>query len=355
VLIGKREVGDDAPCFITFEAGPTHNGVESAKALIDAAANAGADAIKFQIFDPGRLVSDRQLPFCYTRLVDERSGQTEEVTEPLYDILLRRYLKKSEWIEVKAHADAQDLEFFATVGFPEDIALVNELGCQSIKIASADVDHAPLIRDAALTGMSIQLDTGNATLGELENAVDICHAVGNRDVVIHQCPSGYPARLESIQLNMIPTLRRVFPECVIAYSDHTPDHDMDIGAVALGAQLVEKTITLDKTQRSPEHIMSLEPAEMRDFVRRIRELETALGGTRRALDSHQRNSRKAMRRSVHIAEDLVPGNKLSEGVLDYRRPGDGIPIDSLPRILGRTLRVSKARGDRLDWADIDWS
>lgn len=355
MLIGKREVGDKAPCFITFEAGPTHNGVESAKALIDAAADTGADAIKFQIFDPDRLVSDRQLPFGYTRLVDKRSGQTEEVTEPLYEILLRRYLKKDDWVKVKAHADARGLEFFATVGFPEDIGLVTELGCQSIKIASADVDHAPLIRDAALTGMSVQLDTGNATLGELENAVNICHAAGNRDVVIHQCPSGYPARLESIQLNMIPTLRRVFPECIIAYSDHTPDHDMDIAAVALGAHLVEKTITLDKTQRSPEHIMSLEPAEMRDFVRRIRDLETALGGTRRSLDSHQRNSRKAMRRSVHVAEDLVPGDKLSESVLEYRRPGYGIPMDSLPQILGRTVRVSKTKGERLDWPDIDWS
>lgn len=353
VSIGGKPIGEGLPCFITFEAGPTHNGVSSAKALIDAAADAGADAIKFQLFDPDRLVADRALTFSYTTLIDKISWETETVTEPLYDILMRRHLTREDWILVKNHADHRGLAFFATVGFDEDIRLVESLGCHSIKIASADVDHAPLIRNAAQTGLCIQLDTGNATLGELERAVDICHSVGNRNIVIHQCPSGYPARLESIQLNMIRSLKTVFSDCAIAYSDHTPDHDMDIAAVALGAHLIEKTITLDKEQRSPEHIMSLEPSEMVGFVKRIRDLETALGGSRRIILDEQESARLRMRRSIHLGQDVKAGAVLSEGLLDYRRPGTGISISSLPQILNKRMRQDKSKGDRLNWSDIE--
>ncbi len=352
--IGDKQLGSGNPCFITFEAGPTHDGVDSAKALIDAAVEAGGDAIKFQIFDPNRLVADRKLMFSYTALVDKNSGRTEEVSEPLYDILKRRHLEKAQWKEVKSYADQRGLQFFATVGFDEDVDLVVSLGCTSIKIASADVDHLPLIRRVARTGLSIQLDTGNSTLGELESAVRAASECGNENIVIHQCPSGYPARLESINLRMLKSLKVLFPECGVAYSDHTPDHDMDIAAVALGADLIEKTITLDKTTRSPEHIMSLEPWEMTDFVKRIRDVEKALGSTRRMITSEQDAARRQMRRSIHIGVDLEDGAEITEEVLDFRRPGDGMPVSMLEKLMGKKLLRHKSAGERLDWADVDW-
>jgi len=126
VRFGRRKVGDGEPCFITFEAGPTHNGLESAKRLVTLASEAGADAIKFQILDPDRLVEDKKQLFSYEILVNKKTGKTEQVTEPLYDILCRRALSKDEWREIKRHSDSMNLAFFATVGFDDEVELVEQ-------------------------------------------------------------------------------------------------------------------------------------------------------------------------------------------------------------------------------------
>lgn len=326
VKFGEQKVGDGEPRFITFEAGPTHDGLKSAKRLVTLAAETGADAIKFQIFDPDRLVADKKQPFSYDVLTDRETGKTETITEPLYDILCRRCLSEDEWREVKRHSDSLGLAFFATVGFEDDIDLLVELGCDSIKIASADVNHFPLIRQVARTGMCIQMDTGNATLGEIEAAVDIIREESNNNIIIHQCPSGYPARLESINLNIIPTLKRLFPYPV-AFSDHTPGWEMDIAAVALGANLLEKTITEDRTTRSVEHIFSLEPQEMQAFIKKIREVEVALGNPRRILCQAEKEKRLNVRRSVYLKESVKKGQKFGGAIVEFRRPGFGISPD----------------------------
>jgi len=351
VSFGKRNVGDNEPCFITFEAGPTHNGLDSAKQLVSFASAAGADAVKFQIMDPDRLVADRKQPFSYEVLVDRKSGKTETVTEPLYDILCRRALRPEEWKELKRHSDTLGLSFFATVFFDDELELLEELGCNSIKIASADVNHWPLIRKAARSGMCVQLDTGNATIGEIEEAVDIIVSEGNQNIIIHNCPSGYPARLESINLNLIPTLKQLFPY-PIGFSDHTPGWDMDIAAVALGADLVEKTITEDRTTRSVEHIMSLEPGDMKVFVRKIRELEIALGQSRRILHPDELQKRKAYRRSAFLKKPVAKGQSVSIADIEFRRPGYGISPNEFEKLRGATFSKSLAAGHMLRFEDL---
>jgi N,N'-diacetyllegionaminate synthase len=352
VIFGERYVGDGAPCFITFEAGATHSGLESAKRLVNLAAGAGGDAVKFQIFDPDRLVADKKLLFSYEVLVDRETGKTEQVTEPLYDILCRRYLTEAEWREVKQLSDAKQLAFFATVGFAEDIELLVKLGCDSVKIASADVNHFPLLRQAARTGMCLQMDTGNATLGEIEAAIDVIRAEGNDNVIIHHCPSGYPARLESINLNIIPSLKRLFP-FPIAFSDHTPGWEMDIAAVALGANLLEKTITENRLTRSVEHIFSLESQDMPKFVNQIRQLETALGSTRRVLHPAEREKRNSVRRSVYLGEPVRKGQKLAAAAVEFRRPGFGIGPDQYESLLDFTFRRDLPAGHQLSFGDIE--
>lgn len=354
VKFGTREVGDGAPCFITFEAGPTHDGLESAKRLVTMAAKAGADAVKFQILDPDRLVADRKMEFTYDVLVNRETGETETVSEPLYDILCRRSMPKDQWQAVKRHSDEQGLAFFATVGFEDEIELLEDLGCHSIKIASADVNHVPLIRRAARTGMCLQLDTGNSSIGEIEEAVDIIRAEGNENIIIHHCPSGYPARLESINLNVIPTLKRMFP-IPIAYSDHSPGWDMDLAAIAMGANLVEKTITEDRMTRSVEHVMSLDPDQMAGFIRAIRDVETAMGSPRRILQPAEREKRLAIRRSAYLKRDLPTGHTLTEDDIEFRRPGFGIPPSAVDMIFGHTLTVEKTNGQRLEWSDLDFT
>jgi N,N'-diacetyllegionaminate synthase len=349
--INGMPVGDGHPCFITFEAGPTHQGLESAKKLAQYAKDAGGSAIKFQVFDPLRLVADPDLPFTYQILKNRHSEELETVTESLRDILLRRQLKLSEWRELKRYCDEIGLAFFATACFHEDVDFLVEIGCHSIKIASADVNHLPFLRYAAKTGLCIQLDTGMASIGEMEVAVDVIRAEGNNNIIVHHCPSGYPAHLESINLRAIPTIKQVFG-CPVAFSDHSIGWDMDIAAVAVGANMIEKTITEDRTTRSVEHVMSLEPSDMNSFVMKIREIEVALGSTRRVLSEVERKKRDAIRRSIHMIHDVPPGHVISEADLDYRRPGTGITPDRLPEVVGKIIKNPKTTGSRLEWDDL---
>jgi len=351
IRIGNKKIGDGNPCFITYEAGPTHDGVKSAKRLIQYAADAGADAIKFQIFDPDKLISDKKQLFSYGVLKDRGSGEIETIEEPLYDLFVRRSLTHGQWKEVKEFSDQCGLAFFATVGFEEEVELLEELSCDSIKIASADVNHYPLLKRAAKTGMCIQLDTGMATLGEIEGAIDVIHREGNKSIIIHQCPSGYPARVESINLNIIPTLKRMFPYPV-AFSDHTPGMEMDIAAVALGANLIEKTITESRVTRSVEHMMSIEPRDMKKFICKIRELEIALGTNRREMSLEEVANRDKIRRSIFVMTDAKAGEKLCNCNIEFRRPGFGISPDKFDLVKDAELKTDVSAGKILLMRDL---
>lgn len=351
VDLAGRQVGDGHPCFIVYEAGPTHDSLSSAKKLVQMAADAGADAVKFQLVDPDRLVADKQQLFSYDVLVDRETGKTETVSEPLYDILCRRVLSPDEWRELKRFSDELGLAFFVTVNFDEDLDFVRDMKCDSLKIASADVTHLPLIRKAARTGVCIQLDTGNSTLGEIEMAVDAILAEGNANVIIHQCPSGYPARLESINLRVIPTLKQMFG-CPVAYSDHTPGWDMDVAALVIGANMVEKTISADRTTPSVEHIMSLEPPELEQFVSVIRDVEIALGSPRRLMDDEEREKRLAIRRSVFLSGDVQAGSRLSQAAVEFRRPGFGLPPDQYERLGDAEFRHDLPAGHMIKISDL---
>jgi len=355
VRIGDKIIGDGNPCFITFEAGPTHSGLESAKRLTRLAAEAGADAIKFQMLDADRLMADKEKPFSYGILVDRESGRVETKTESLYEILKRRELEPEEWRELADYAHGLGIAFFCTACFEDEIDLLCEMGCQSIKIASADINHLPLIRYAARTGLCIQLDTGSSTIGEVERAVDAILAEGNEDIIIHHCPSGYPARLESINLRVIPTLKRMFEGIPIAFSDHTPGWEMDVAALALGANLLEKTITEDRMTPLVEHVMSLEPDEMQVFVRTVQEVETGLGNTRRKMTDEERKGREIGRRSLHARRNLPAGHLLTPEDIIFSRPGGGIAPDALATFEGLRLKEPVKEGQRILWKHLEFS
>lgn len=351
VKINQTNIGDGYPCYITFEIGPTHEGLTSAKRLIKHSSNAGANAVKFQIFDPDRLVADKKQIFSYGVLKNKETGEIETVEEPLYDILCRRCLTENQWIEIKKFCDELGIAFFSTVGFDEDIKLLERLGCHSIKIGSADVNHFPLLRSAARTGMCLQLDTGMATLKEIEQAVNVIRSEGNENIIIHHCPSGYPARLESINLRIIKTLKEMFP-FPVAFSDHTPGNQMDIAAVALGANMVEKTITEDRMTRSVEHIMSIEPEEMKGFVKTVREIEIGLGIGRREMTDEEINKRVSLRRSAFLVEAAKKGQRLSDCKIEFRRPGFGINPDQFELISNSILARDLESGQIINFTDL---
>jgi N,N'-diacetyllegionaminate synthase len=346
-----RPIGDNEKVFITFEAGPTHDGLDAAKRLATVASEAGGDAIKFQILDADKLVSDRKQLFTYDILVDRKTGKTETVSEPLYDILRRRMLTFDEWRELKAHCDKLGLAFFATVAFEDELKLVEELRCDTIKIASADINHHPFLRLAARTGLNVQIDTGNATMGDMEAAVDVIRSENNNDIIIHHCPPGYPAIPSAINLRVIPTLKNMF-RVPIAYSDHSPGWDKTIAAIALGARLVEKTITFDRTTKSVEHMFSLEPDEAAEFVKAVREVDLALGGPRRIMTEEERKRRVAYRRSTFLAADASAGTNVKDLKVDFRRPGWGMGPDEFERCADMKLRQALPKGHMLTLGDV---
>ena len=351
VSIGDKKIGDGFPCYITFEIGPTHNGLASAKRLIKAASESGADAVKFQMFDPERLISNKDQMFSYGVLKQKGTEEVEIIQEPIYNLFLKRSFTRKEWTELKQYCDELNIDFFSTVGFLDEVDFLEKLGCKSIKIASADVNHLPLIRKAAKTGMCIQLDTGMSTIGEIEIAVDAILAEGNDNIILHQCPSGYPARIDSINLNIIKTLKKMF-SFPVAFSDHSPGKDMDIAAVALGANLIEKTITEDRYTRSVEHSMSIEIEDFRDFVITIKDIEKGLGVSRRLLSPIEKEERKHSRRSIFLSASAKAGEYIRDCQIEFRRPGFGISPDYYEKILDSKLIKNLDSGSMLKMSDF---
>lgn len=349
--LGDRQIGGGAPCFIVMEAGPTHTGLEGALELVDVVAASGADAIKFQILDTDRLMADHAVEISYQVLADKASGRTEMVSEPLYAVLKRRELSHDAWRQVKRRCDERGLMFMATVDFPETAGFLREIGAHALKIASGDVNNLPLISQTAAVGLPIMLDTGSSTIGEVERAVDACRAAGNEQIVIHHCPSGYPAHWTGINLRVIPTLKQMF-DYPIAFSDHTPGWDVDVAALALGADMLEKTVTLDRATRSIEHIMSLEPQDLQAFVTTIRNLELALGTPRRILTEAEHAGKVKARRSLFLRRDMAAGEVITADAVDFRRPGTGIAPDQWPLVAGRRTAKDLAKGHLLAWDDL---
>lgn len=341
--------------YIVLEAGPTHYGLESAKKLVDLAVQAKSNAIKFQLLYPDRLMADKSVEFSYNALKIDEEGNEElyQVKEPLYDILKRRELKKEEWKELKKYCDNKKITFFATATYKDEIDfLVDELKTDSIKINSSDVNELEFIRYCASKGVNIQLDTGSADIWEIERAVIEAEEAGCNNIIIHLCPTGYPARLESINLRMLKTLKTMFPNYSVAFSDHSMGWNMDIAAVALGADSVEKTITLDRTIKSCEHSFSLELEDAKRFVNSIREVETALGSTRRVIPKDVKKKRKVGRRSPYALKDLDEGHIIEKDEFEFKRPGFGITSDEFEYFIGKKLQKPVKKNEALTYEFI---
>lgn len=350
--IGKKYVGQNHPVYIVFEAGHTHGGFENAKHLVNITAEAGADAIKFQAIDAERLISTHNVMDEYEVLLDKKTGERETVIEPLIESHKRQMLSNEEYAELKSIADKLGLAFIITVDFPEVVDFMKKIDVAAFKICSGDVIHHSFIRHVAKTKIPIMIDTGGSTLAEVEQAMDVILSEGNEKVLIHHCPSGYPARLESINLNIIKTLKQMF-ECPIAFSDHTPGWDMDIAAVALGVAMIEKTITLDRLTRSAEHVMSLEADDAKEMVKSIRALEIAMGKKRKVLSLVELEKKLKFRRSLFAKKNLKAEQALRQNDIDYRRPGTGIVTNQDHLVIGRILKRDIKAGTMLSWKDFE--
>jgi sialic acid synthase SpsE len=339
--IGNKKVGDGYPVFIALESGATHAGLESARRLCRAAAEAGADAVKFQTVRAEELM----LP-CDNQQIEYQTAEGKQ-SESIYEALRRRELTFDEWRELKAYCDDLGILFISTPSGRETVDWLVEMNVAAIKVAKSDINHRLLIDYIAGQGLPVILD-GRERFEDVEEAVRICEGHGLKDIVIMHCPSGYPADHAGVHLSAIPHIRRIFGYPV-GYADHSVGMGMNFAAIGLGADLIEKTITEDRTIRAVEHYMSLEIGELKSFVEAVRAVEAALGNPRVIFSSRVNPS---LRRGLLAARDIQEGEILDLEALDFKRPEGEIPAHRYQEVVGRQAARNIPAGTFLTLRDL---
>jgi N-acetylneuraminate synthase len=314
--------------FVIAEAGVNHNGdMALARALVDVAAEARADAVKFQTFAVDRLVTRSAATAEYQRRA--LGGEPSQ-----YEMLARLELSPADHEMLLAHCARRGIEFMSTPFDPESARFLKRLGVRRIKISSGDVTNLPMLEVVGALGLPVILSTGMADLDEVGAAVATLRAAGTTDLALLQCVSNYPADPALTNLRVMDTFARAFGTPV-GLSDHSPGTAVAIAAVARGAAYVEKHFTLDRALPGPDHQASLLPDELRGLVRAIREVEVAMGdGVKRPAPS-ELPVRDVARKSLVAARDVPAGAALAPDDLVILRPGTGLSPAALPRVLGR--------------------
>jgi sialic acid synthase SpsE len=332
IRLGEREVGDEAPCFVIAEIGSNHAGeLARALALVDAAAAAGADAVKFQSFRAATLIA-RRWP--------APGGGWQP--SPAYPTLERLEVPEAWHAALRDRAEARNVLFLSTAFDEGRATLLAALGVPAMKVASGDLTYLPLLRRLGGFGRPILLSTGLATCDEIAAALGaIEEGAGARErrppVVLLHCVSLYPLRPGDANLRALATLR-AHTGCLVGWSDHSPGHTLALGAVALGACVIEKHVTDDRRRPGPDHPYAMEPDELRAMVTAIRELETGLGDGAKRPRPDEEAERTWARRGVFAARALGAGAVLEARDLKLVRPALGLPPAALPGLLGRRLR-----------------
>ncbi|HMQ31534.1 MAG TPA: N-acetylneuraminate synthase [Chloroflexaceae bacterium] len=344
--LAGRAVGAGAPCFIIAEAGVNHNGeLALARKLVEAAADAGADAVKFQTFRADRLVAPSSPKAAYQ--IETTGG-----AESQYEMLRRLELSEAMHLELIRQCEQLGLTFISTPFDEESADLLERLDLPAMKLPSGELTNLPLLRHIARKGRPMLISTGMAGIGEVEAAVRAVEQAGARDVALLHCVSNYPADPAAVNLRAMKTMERAFGYPV-GYSDHTLGSAVALAAVALGAAVIEKHFTLDTTLPGPDHRASIEPAELRELVRGIRAVEQALGdGVKRATPDEADVAAVARRRLV-AAQDIEAGVPLREQMVALRRAGAGLEPVMLPHVLGRRPRRRLAAGEPLTFEVLD--
>lgn len=344
--LGGHPVGANHPTFIIAELSANHNGkLDRALRTIEAAAQAGADAIKLQTYRPDTITLEVR-----TDLFRLDTGTVWD-GRYLWDLYTDAHTPW-EWHEqLFAEARNQGLIAFSSPFDPTAVDFLESLNAPAYKIASFEIGDIPLIRHAAKTQKPLIISTGIAQLEDIERAVSAARAEGNDELALLKCTSAYPAPLEEANLLTIPNLAETFGT-VVGLSDHTLGIEVAIGAVALGASIVEKHFTLERAAGGPDATFSLEPAELSALVRSVRNVQTALGEVRYAPTPKAEASRK-YGRSLFIAEDVAAGETLTRSNVRSVRPSHGLPPHHLAEVLGRRARRPLEKGTPLAWNLID--
>lgn len=342
IEINGRKIGPGFPIFILAELSANHRQqFDEAVKLIEAAKEAGADAIKLQTFAPDTLTI--QCDSSNFRI----SGGTPWDGKTLYDLYAEAYMPWEWQPQLKVIAEELGLDFFSTAFEPSAVDFLEEIGVPIHKVASFEIVDIPLIKKMARTGKPLIISTGMATLGEIEEAVQAACRAGAHQIALLKCTSGYPAPPEEMNLRTIPHLAQAF-NVPIGLSDHTLGIAVPVAAVALGACIIEKHIILSRDNPSPDSDFSLEPHEFREMVDAIRTAEKALGQVHYGLSARENKSR-VFRRSLFVVKDMKAGEVFTADNVRSIRPGYGLHTRYLNEIIGRCASRDLKRGTPLTW------
>lgn len=342
VVIGDRPVGDGAPVYIIAEAGSNHDrDLGQARRLIEVAAEAGADAVKFQTFTAERIVAETPTRAKYLDAILPPGTTMSE--------LFRELELPHEWhAELKTYAESCGLDFLSTPFDHEAVDLLDGLGVKAFKIATYELWHLPFLRDIASRGRPMICSTGMADIADVQEAVDAVRGAGNDQLILLHCVVNYPPPFAELNLRAIDTMRRAF-DVPVGWSDHTPGWLAPVVATALGAAVIEKHFTTDRSRPGPDHRFALEPGELAEMVRAIRDAQAALGDGVKRTQPAEADLYVTARRSLFAARPIEAGHVLDGDDVVVLRPGTGIEVRELDHVIGRTARRRVERHEPLDW------
>ncbi len=347
VALGGALVGTDKPPYVIAEIGSNYNGdMDLCRRLIDAAASAGADAVKFQSWSESSLIAR-----------EEYERNTEYSDKKKHFGSLREMVRAYQFTpkqhrEAREHCLKRGTAFSSSAFSRDEVDLLNELDVPFIKIASMDVINLPLLRYAASSKRPLMIATGMATLAEIDQAIETARSEGNDDIVLLHCVSVYPPDMETVHLRNMATLRQAF-DVPVGFSDHTLGTAIPLAAIALGASVIEKHFTLDKNLPGWDHAISADTVELRAIVEGGRDVFTALGNSHRTVSQAEFEKRTVMRRSLVTARPLPRGHVLTEADLDAKRPGTGIRPDEVRYVVGRKIADDMTEDQVVHWKDLD--
>lgn len=346
IKIGSRLVGQGHPTYIIAEIGGNFDGsINKAKRLIDAAKESGADCAKFQTFTAPTIVSEGGFSRMQLKGVHGSWGRT--VSEVFKDVEF-----PMEWHqEIADYCKQVGIDFSTSPYFKEAVDLCVELNVPFIKIGSGDITWLEMLDYIARTGKPLMLATGDATLSEIDEAVRTIEAAGNRNLILMQCITNYPSKIDSANVNVLKTYQSAF-DILTGYSDHAPGPVVALASVVLGGCVIEKHFTLNKKDKGPDHPHSMEPQDFKRMVDYVREVERAMGSTRKEVVAEEGETVYVQRRCLYAKRDLPQGHVITEEDIDVLRPALGIPPKYKSVIIGKICKEKIEKGQPLFWENF---
>lgn len=344
IKIGRHIISNDSPTYMVAEMSANHNmDFNRAKAIIKAAKESGADAIKIQTYTPDTITIDSDMPAFRTNGIWK--GET------LYELYKKAYTPWEWQEELRDYANELEIDFFSS---PFDLTAVDfleGLEVPAYKVASFEINDIPFIRKIARIQKPIIISTGIAHIEDIDLALRTCKEEKNDNVILLKCISSYPAPYENMNLNVIPNMQQTF-DCVCGLSDHSMGTEIPVAAVALGARVIEKHFTLSRQDGGEDSLFSMEPQEFKEMVKQIRNVEKALGKVTYELNQSQLESR-IYSRSLFVVKDIKQGEKFTEDNVKSIRPGIGMHTKHWNEVLGRTARCNIKKGTPMQWQYVD--